>query len=134
VQRIFSNFADGWAGFGLLIQRIIAGASLVCYSLGNLFAVAPCCANRASQLIAVLCGILLLAGLWTPVIGVLAAFVEVWVAVANPGARGVPLLLAGFGATLAMIGPGAWSLDSLLFGRKRLELPDLGSSDIPKKF
>ncbi len=29
-------------------------------------------------------------------------------------------MLAAFGGTLAMIGPGAWSIDARLFGRKRI--------------
>ena len=33
----------------------------------------------------------------------------------------VPLTLAILGATLAMIGPGAWSIDARLFGRKHIE-------------
>ena len=36
----------------------------------------------------------------------------------------MPLALAVLGASLAMIGPGAWSLDARLFGRKQIE-PDL---------
>jgi putative oxidoreductase len=30
--------------------------------------------------------------------------------------------LATLGATLAMIGPGAWSIDAHLFGRKHFEI------------
>jgi hypothetical protein len=34
------------------------------------------------------------------------------------------LQLAILGAGLAMIGPGAWSVDARLFGRKRIDLPN----------
>jgi hypothetical protein len=27
------------------------------------------------------------------------------------------------GVTLAMLGPGAWSVDARLFGRKRIQIP-----------
>jgi hypothetical protein len=33
------------------------------------------------------------------------------------------ILLAALGAGLAMIGPGAWSVDARLFGRKRIRIP-----------
>jgi hypothetical protein len=33
-------------------------------------------------------------------------------------------MAATIGAALAMIGPGAWSLDARLFGRKRIETHD----------
>jgi hypothetical protein len=31
-------------------------------------------------------------------------------------------MVAVFGAAIAMIGPGAWSLDARLFGRKRIRI------------
>ena len=68
-------------------------------------------------------GILLLFGLWTPVCGTLIALVEVWVAYSSASA-GIPIMLATFGATLAMLGPGAWSIDARLFGRKHIEISE----------
>jgi putative oxidoreductase len=68
-------------------------------------------------------GVLLLLGLWTPVCGTLIALVEAWVAYSSAG-RAIPILLATLGATLAMIGPGAWSIDARLFGRKHFEMPE----------
>jgi len=37
--------------------------------------------------------------------------------------KGFPIVLATLGATVAMIGPGAWSIDAHLFGRKHFEIP-----------
>jgi hypothetical protein len=53
----------------------------------------------------------------------LIAAVEMWVAYSSARA-GIPIMLATFGATLAMIGPGAWSIDARLFGRKHIEISD----------
>jgi hypothetical protein len=36
----------------------------------------------------------------------------------------MPLVLAVLGASLAMIGPGVWSFDARIFGRKQIN-PDL---------
>jgi uncharacterized membrane protein YphA (DoxX/SURF4 family) len=66
-------------------------------------------------------GILLLVGLWTPVVGAVVAGVEVWIAFSGAGDPWKALILATLGATLAMIGPGAWSIDARLFGRKHIE-------------
>ena len=68
-------------------------------------------------------GILLLVGLWTPVGGVLVTIVELWIVLSHVGDPFVSLILAILGATLAMIGPGAWSIDARLFGRKHIEPP-----------
>ena len=76
---------------------------------------------KAPKMLAAVLGILLLAGLWTPLAGAVTAVVEAWIAFSNPGNLWIPLALAVLGASLAMIGPGAWSLDARLFGRKRIE-------------
>ena len=68
-------------------------------------------------------GVLLLLGLWTPICGTLIAVVELWIAYSS-GGPGAHVMLATLGATLAMTGPGAWSIDARMFGRKHLEIPE----------
>jgi putative oxidoreductase len=63
-------------------------------------------------------GLLILAGLWTPVAGALVVPVELWIVFAGGSDIRMSLTLIVFGSTLAMIGPGAWSIDARLFGRK----------------
>jgi putative oxidoreductase len=63
-------------------------------------------------------GLFVLAGLWTPATGALVALVQVWIALAGPGGALTAMILAALGGSLAMIGPGAWSIDARLFGRK----------------
>jgi len=79
------------------------------------------------EIIAAGAGILLLIGLWTPVAGTLAATVQVWIACSrafshsgDPWSSMAPAVL---GAVLAMVGPGSWSIDARLFGRKRIDMP-----------
>jgi len=68
-------------------------------------------------------GILLLAGLWTPIAGTLVAAIEVWKIFLVPaGSLWIYILLATLGAALALLGPGAWSVDARLFGWKRIEI------------
>jgi putative oxidoreductase len=63
-------------------------------------------------------GLFILAGLWTPVVGALVIPVEFWIVFAGKNDIWMSLMLIVFGGTLAMIGPGAWSIDARLFGRK----------------
>ncbi|MGB2603649.1 MAG: hypothetical protein WBC78_08645 [Candidatus Sulfotelmatobacter sp.] len=74
-------------------------------------------------LIAAVVGAFLLLGLWTPVAGITIATVEVWISLAWSGNSLMAIVLAGLGATVAMIGPGMWSIDAQLYGRKHLEDP-----------
>jgi putative oxidoreductase len=124
VQRLFSTFASGWPGAGLLAQRLLLGVAEV-YCLFACVNATPVCGALVPQSIGALAGILLLAGLWTPVAGVLVAIMEAWIAFLLPTGAALPAVLLGvLGASLAMIGPGAWSLDARLFGRKHIEPPD----------
>jgi putative oxidoreductase len=105
---------------GLLLQRILAGTALV--RIGLLCLAAPSSpAFLTPQIISACAGILLLFGLWTPVAGTLIAVVELWIALTGVGDPWIPIMLATLGGTAAMIGPGAWSVDARLFGRKRIE-------------
>jgi len=78
-------------------------------------------ASSLPYLIAAIAGVFLLFGLWTPIIGAVIAIVELWIFVASPGNQPIAIVLAGLGATVAMIGPGVWSIDGQRFGRKHIE-------------
>ncbi len=120
MQRLFSTFAGGWPGAGLLMQRLLVGAaSLYCA------AAPPASTVAVPQVIAALGGLLLIAGLWTPLAGVVVACAETWVALSSVAHAGVPAALAVLGATLALIGPGEWSVDARLYGRKHYVPPEL---------
>lgn len=119
LQRLFSAFPNSWPGRGLLLQRVVSAAFLFCPGLMQASPSALICPH----VIAAYAGILLLLGLWTPVCGTLIAVVEVWVFLCSRDGN-LPLMLATSAATLAMTGPGAWSIDARLFGRKHFEFPE----------
>jgi putative oxidoreductase len=52
----------------------------------------------------------------------LIAIVELWIAVTNFSDPWISIMLATFGGTGAMLGPGAFSIDARLFGRRHLEV------------
>ena len=67
-------------------------------------------------------GILLLAGLWTPVSGTMTAALGLWSVISQASDLEAGTLLASIGAALALLGPGAWSADARLFGWKRIDV------------
>ena len=119
MQRLFSTFADGWPGFGLLFQRLVAGVALLHEAIA-LFKATSMAIAIAPQAAEAVLAIFIMIGLWTPVAGALIAAVELWVALLYHGDLNTATLLATLGATLAMIGPGAFSIDARLFGRKQI--------------
>ena len=119
LQRLFSNFASGWPGLGLLIQRVVIGIVLLEQAFTT-FKGTLISSPGAPHMMGAALGIFVLAGLWTPVAGVLVAAVEVWIALSGAGDPWTSFMLAALGGTLAMIGPGAWSIDAQLFGRKHI--------------
>jgi putative oxidoreductase len=121
VQRLFSTFPEGWPGFGLLFLRVAVAVPTVQHgTAGFLTASVPA---LVVQTVAAGAAALLLAGFWTPVAGGLMAAVETYLVFTHSHDPWIHILLAALGASLAMLGPGAWSVDARLFGRKRIRIP-----------
>jgi putative oxidoreductase len=119
VQRLFTTFANGWPGLGLLIQRLVIGALLV-HGAVRVFSESSKAATIAPDAAGAVLAIFIVLGLWTPVVGALLSPIEVWAMHDLPSNSSYAILLAVLGATLAMIGPGAFSVDAQLFGRKQI--------------
>jgi putative oxidoreductase len=123
MQRLFSNFANSWPGIGLLIQRLLMGTALFHSSalrLGHAHDLTGTFVSVAEGAAA----ILLVLGLWTPGVSLLAALIELLGLSLHMADLCTAIMVATLAITLAMIGPGAWSLDARLFGRKHLEIPN----------
>jgi putative oxidoreductase len=109
---------------GLLLLRVVTGVALIHFGIANLREAPPLTVTL--QIIGAGAGILLLAGLWTPVAGAIAAIVKAWVGFlcffSQSRDPWIAIIVAVLGAALAMLGPGAWSIDARLFGRKHIDI------------
>jgi hypothetical protein len=115
-------FPEGWPGIGLLLLRATAAFPLLRDCTALLVATrSPALVTMEVAGLAI--AALLLAGLFTPVSGLLLAVVEVCLAFQFVKDFPVHAIAAALGISLAMIGPGAWSIDAFFFGRKRIQIP-----------
>ena len=123
MRRLYSTFAGGWPGIGLLLMRLVVGAVVLWRAGPRLWSDPPLHMTLASASLA-LAGLLLVAGLWTPVAGAVVAVIAIS---ADPDERAnihwSACLAATIAAALAMLGPGRWSVDARLFGWKRIDAP-----------
>jgi hypothetical protein len=129
MQRLFSTFPDGRPGAGLLLLRgdvggtllLLGGTYLTYGGQGGWW-------SLAVGLLAVASGISLVIGFLTP-LGVLSGLVAIGLGLAWPP-LGAPVLLNGevaavvtAASAVALLGPGALSLDARLFGRREINIP-----------
>jgi putative oxidoreductase len=116
VQRLFSTFPNSWPGLGLLILRFAAGLSLAAVAQEDLTNTAGLLARCAVGGVAVLIWI----GLWTPLAAVAAAAFQLIVIAFGHRFNVSSATFVAVNLSLAMLGPGAWSFDARLWGRKRI--------------
>ena len=121
MRRLFSNFARGWPGIGLLLIRLAAGLSLIIHGLQT-FQVGETPASLVLNVLTIGDGALLLMGLWTPIAGFLVIGIAIGQTIIHHENPYPAILLATIGAALALVGPGALSMDAWLFGWKRIDI------------
>ena len=130
MQRLFSTFPDGWPGFGLLLLRVGLSSHLIFIAVSDLSARPSEPIAFATNLAAAAGGIFLFAGVWTPIMGAFVAIDEVLIALSlhSPGQDHIWIhgCLAVVSASVSMLGPGAWSIDARLYGRRRFPSDRIG--------
>jgi uncharacterized membrane protein YphA (DoxX/SURF4 family) len=135
VQRLFTSFPDGCPGIGLLLLRCSLVTELVGQILQRLFASGPEPAIiHITDMLALLVGASLLLGVLTP-LAALAGGIFMLVALPLPASASnfyrdceIVQVLA-FAASIALVGPGAYSIDGRLFGRREIIVPRIPASD-----
>ena len=118
MQRLFSMFPPGLPGFALLLLRGSVALAVLLEGYAHRQGLSGVVLGALISLSAALC-----AGFLTPIAAALALAIQVaWASVGNGGmeAHGVAILDA---LALALLGPGAYSVDSYRFGRRVVVLP-----------
>jgi len=103
------------------LLRVAAGSSLIARSI-LVLANTPTFGSGFFQLFITTVGLLLIAGLWTPVVAAGMVLLELWRTISRHGDPASDILLCALALAIALLGPGAWSVDARLFGWKRIEI------------
>lgn len=146
MRKNYTTFPDGTSGVGLLFLRFAAGVATAVYGgilwmsldavKGAQFSYASC---LVLSLALISCGVLLILGLLTPFAAV-GTVVCTGTEVYFRFVRLSPLEVSGFGLSglllllsiliaLVFLGPGAYSIDARLFGRRRIFIPAAKKED-----
>jgi uncharacterized membrane protein YphA (DoxX/SURF4 family) len=133
LQRFFSTFPAGKPGAGLLILRISLGITILLHSGVYLTGAAG---HSGWTVIAGPAGIagslLLLIGFLTPLVSVSVCLGAIFASLShlqsptdmhNIDLSAICCILVA--AALAFLGPGAFSLDARMFGRREIIIPDI---------
>jgi uncharacterized membrane protein YphA (DoxX/SURF4 family) len=129
-----SRFPGGWPGVGLLLLRAAVGA--VVAAQGAVCLVEGVNLKLGAWLIsvsAVACGVSLLAGFLTPLASILAGLGAVsvalsWITAPDPNLfddRLSIIFVVIMTVAIFLLGPGAFSLDARLFGRREIVIPPI---------
>jgi len=132
MSRLYSGFPAGAPGTGLLLLRIAIGATLVAQAM-------PCLSGArdarlsgvAFCLLALLGGASLIIGFLTRIVAVIAATLVASATLLSLTSSSVgplrshplDLTMIVVAVAIALLGPGAISLDSALFGRRKVIIP-----------
>src|SRR5262245_27949406 len=119
---MLSVFPAGWAGIGLLLLRTGAGVAIVLQGVHRLAGPAATPWMLAGGLLAVATGAGLLVGFMTPIAGFLGAAGSIGIVALGLGAPAAALV-AVMSMAIVLLGPGAYSIDGLRFGRRELVIP-----------
>ena len=132
LQRLYSTFPGGKPGLGLLLLRAAVGLAAAAQGISFLAGpLSPSPGKWSLGLVLIASGAALAAGFFTPFAGVLLGLCFLGIAVSwfpapSWGLQDARLLALGMiitAAALALLGPGAFSLDGRLFGRREIVIP-----------
>jgi uncharacterized membrane protein YphA (DoxX/SURF4 family) len=113
-------FPGGAAGFSLIILRVCVTISLLMIAFNREQLMSPSWTFVGMALLS----LLMVIGALTPIASTFSALIEVFYLMHSHGADlGYTLVAIFVSVVLAVLGPGAFSVDARLFGR-RLIIPD----------
>jgi uncharacterized membrane protein YphA (DoxX/SURF4 family) len=129
MKRLYSSFPNGNAALGLVLLRVLTTGAVAEQSrrvLAGLFVSPESGSGTASEIAAasaLVAGILMILGLWTSIAA--GVLMILGIAAASFGVQPLhSLFLAWLSFAIALVGPGAFSLDARIFGWRQIRFPN----------
>jgi uncharacterized membrane protein YphA (DoxX/SURF4 family) len=132
LQRLFSAFPGSWPGIGLLLLRALVGFTLIGYGFVYLKDWSnPRVVTLAASALAVATGFCLLSGFLTPITSILVVLGALGFGLSSFALPALDLFdshlvivnVIVISIAIALLGPGAFSLDARMFGRREISIP-----------
>lgn len=136
MPRLYIRFPTRGPGIGLLLLRVAIGATLIAHSALISQTQNLRIAVAAMSVFALLSGLALLAGFVTPIASIIALVIVAgtglsWFPAFNGGViagNHLSLDVAVMAVAIALLGPGVFSVDAVLFGRRKIIIPPASPS------
>ena len=124
MQKLFSAFPGGWPGLGLLLLRVLVGVRLIFQTLAYAEATHLTLSNGIAAALVLIIASCLLVGFLTPISAVLTGLGAISLSLSGTFDSNQTLLnLIVLATAIGLLGPGAFSIDARMFGRREISIP-----------
>ena len=122
---MFSAFPGGWPGLGLLLLRALVGVTLIAQIVAYVGSTKLNVLGWVVTALVLIIASCLLAGFMTPIAAIVIGLGAIALAVSSlPDTNQTLLNVIVLTAAIALLGPGAFSIDARMFGRREILIPN----------
>ena len=125
MQKLFSAFPGGWPGLGLLLLRALVGVTLIAQIVAYVGSTKLSVLGWVVAALVLIIASCLLVGFMTPVAAIVIGLGAIALAASNVLDINQTLLnMIVLTTAIALLGPGAFSIDARMFGRREILIPN----------
>lgn len=122
---MFSAFPGGWPGLGLLLLRALVGVTLIAQSLTYIGSTKLSALSWVVTALVLIIASCLLVGFMTPIAAMIIGLGAIALALSSLFQTNQTLLdVIVLTIAIALLGPGAFSIDARMFGRREILIPN----------